>query len=554
VTVINTNIAALRAQAGSNAASSMTQTAMERLSTGKRINSAKDDAAGLAISSRMTSTVRGLAVAVRNANDGISLAQTAEGALSLVTNMLQRMKELAVQSSNGTLGDSERGALQNEASQLISQINDIAKTTNFNGINLLDGSNKDLKLQTGTNASDSVSIALTSTSARDLGLSGTKGVITSGRVAGSATAIAANGLQINGKDAFLTVKTINGADTAAQLAAAVNENSANSGVKATAFNSFTSKTLSEGAIAGSAVSINGKNVDGATTLQGFVDNINRGGLGVAATLNKDNTITLANTTGADITVADATTGDSMFTDGTYTGFVNLENGDGSPISLTSTSALQTALGVNSFDGTSYKGLTSATTGSAITAGNFKINGVTIGAVAGGGATVAAQETALLAAINAKSGDTGVIGSFQGDKLFLSGVDGGPVRVEGSDAATFGLAVQGGTKESAEASGSAKLDVSTQEAAAKSLTVIDKALDMVSAKRGDLGAIQNRLEVTVNNLSTTSINLQDARSRIEDADFSAETTNLAKSQILSQAATAMLAQANQNAQGVLSLLR
>jgi len=554
VTVINTNIAALRAQAGSNAASSMTQTAMERLSTGKRINSAKDDAAGLAISSRMTSTVRGLAVAVRNANDGISLAQTAEGALSLVTNMLQRMKELAVQSSNGTLGDSERGALQNEASQLISQINDIAKTTNFNGINLLDGSNKDLKLQTGTNASDSVSIALTSTSARDLGLSGTKGVITSGRVAGSATAIAANGLQINGKDAFLTVKTINGADTAAQLAAAVNENSANSGVKATAFNSFTSKTLSEGAIAGSAVSINGKNVDGATTLQGFVDNINRGGLGVAATLNKDNTITLANTTGADITVADATTGDSMFTDGTYTGFVNLENGDGSPISLTSTSALQTTLGVNSFDGTSYKGLTSAATTTAITAGNFKINGVTIDAVASGGATVAAQETALLAAINAKSSTTGVIGSFQGDKLFLSGVDGGPVRVEGSDAASFGLAVQGGTKESAEASGSAKLDVSTQEAAAKSLTVIDKALDMVSAKRGDLGAIQNRLEVTVNNLSTTSINLQDARSRIEDADFSAETTNLAKSQILSQAATAMLAQANQNAQGVLSLLR
>jgi flagellin len=554
VTVINTNIAALRAQAGTNAASMGTQTAMERLSTGKRINSAKDDAAGLAISSRMTSTVRGLAVAVRNANDGISLAQTAEGALGQVTNMLQRMKELAVQSANGTLGDSERGALQNESSQLISQINDIAKTTNFNGIKLLDGSTSDLKLQTGTNASDTVSIAMTGTSARDLGLSGSKGTVTSGRVAGSATAIAANALQINGKDAFSTVKTINGTDTAVQLAAAINENSANSGVKATAFNSFTSNALTEGAIAGSTIKINGDYVDGATSVQGFVDNINKGSYGVSATLNDDNTITLSNKTGADIVMVDESAGDSYFADGTYKGFVNLENSDGSAISLVSTAALQTAIGVNSFDGTSYKGLTSATTTTAITSGNFKINGVTIDAVAGGGATAAAQETALLTAINAKTASTGVIGSFQGDKLILSGVDGGQVRVEGSDAATFGLVAQGGTKESAAASSSAKLDISTQDSASKSLTVIDKALDLVSAKRGDLGAIQNRLEVTVNNLTTTSTNLQDARSRIEDADFSAETTNLAKSQVLSQAATAMLAQANQSAQSVLSLLR
>jgi len=187
VTVINTNIAALRAQAGSSAASAMTATAMERLSTGKRINSAKDDAAGLAISSRMTSTVRGLAVAVRNANDGISMAQTAEGALGQVTNMLQRMKELAVQSANGTLSDTDRGSLQNELSQLVSEVDNISKTTNFNGINLLDGSAKAINLQTGTNASDQVSIKMVNTSADSLGLNGYKveGEVTTGRVGAS---------------------------------------------------------------------------------------------------------------------------------------------------------------------------------------------------------------------------------------------------------------------------------------------------------------------------------------------------------------------------------
>jgi len=170
MTVINTNISALRAQSGSAAAESSLSKSMERLSTGKRINSAKDDAAGLAISQRMTANIRGMAVAIRNANDGISMAQTAEGALGEVTNILQRVRELTVQSANGTFSAGNRASLQAETDQLLAEINNIAKTANFNGLKLLDGSIKDLKLQTGVNAGDSVGISMANVSTNSLGL------------------------------------------------------------------------------------------------------------------------------------------------------------------------------------------------------------------------------------------------------------------------------------------------------------------------------------------------------------------------------------------------
>jgi flagellin len=161
MTVIGTNIAAMRAQAASQSASMQLQGSMERLSSGKRINSAKDDAAGLAISTKMTAQIRGLNAAARNANDGISLAQTAEGALGQISNIVQRIRELAVQSANGTVTNTDRLGLDNESRALIDQIDTIASTTNFNGVSLLDGSATTISIQTGINATDTVAINLT---------------------------------------------------------------------------------------------------------------------------------------------------------------------------------------------------------------------------------------------------------------------------------------------------------------------------------------------------------------------------------------------------------
>ncbi len=170
MTYIGTNIAALRSTNAINKASMALQTAMERLSTGKRINSSKDDAAGLAISSRMTSQVRGLTAAIRNSNDGISLAQTAEGAMGEVGNMLQRLRELAVQGANGTNSTSDGAAIQKEVTQLLGQIDDIASKTTFNGIKLVDGTASALKIQTGINSGDTVTLAISSLKTADLAI------------------------------------------------------------------------------------------------------------------------------------------------------------------------------------------------------------------------------------------------------------------------------------------------------------------------------------------------------------------------------------------------
>jgi flagellin len=545
MTVINTNISALRAQSGAAAAESSLSKAMERLSTGKRINSAKDDAAGLAISQRMTANIRGMAVAIRNANDGISMAQTAEGALGEVTNILQRIRELTVQSANGTFSAQDRSSLQAETNQLLAEVNNISKTANFNGLKLLDGSVTDLKLQTGVNAGDQVGISMVNVSSNALGLTsgGAPGQITTGRV-GAVSGLAVGDVTFNGVNALGSVPT---ADTAEALAAAINENSDKTGVKATASNNVTSAKITAESFAVGDITIGGVSVGAAASVEELVSNINRNDFGVTATLNSDKTITLSNTTGEAITVGGTAAGG--FTAGTYQGFVSLQSSDGSDIKVVGTnSTAATAIadvqlmGLNvAADGVSFSG--GAVSGSALAADALVINGVEIGA----SATASAADKA--AAINAASDNTGVEATVSGTSLILTSTNGGGVRVEGAGAADIGFVAQGGT-----ANMTSTLDISSQEAAVAALTVLDKAIDSIVSSRGDLGALQNRLESTVSNLTTTSTNLTEARSRIEDADFSAESTNLARSQVLSQAATAMLAQANQTQQNVLSLLR
>ncbi len=662
MTVIGSNIGSLRAANASTAANDSLKASMERLSTGKRINSAKDDAAGLAIASRMTSQIKTMAVAARNANDGISMAQTAEGALGEVTNMLQRMKELAGQAANGTLGASERKALQSEVGQLTAQINDIATKTNFNGINLLDGTVKAVTLQTGSQAGQTTSVSLTSTSATALGLNGyrVEGQATTGRI-NTATA-AVGDIQFNGKNALGSALTGAANTGAEEAAAAINANTGQTGVSAKAYNTLSGGPISAGGItatgsltikvgAGTAVDITGANG------QELVDKINRDVGGISAQLDSEGKIVLSNDTGKTITIGGSASGKAGFTAGDYGGFVALQSSTGEAIDIKraagGSAAALTALGLN--ETTANEGVKGSAVGATALAvtDDVKINGVAVGA---SNDASAASKAAAINAVSDKSGVTatattkatvsldsskiaaantlvingstvtlsdadgttgmsmsdvvknindagisglvassddkgnliltsstgnditlkdGTGGTSAGMVIGMKGDDGGAstgaiatgltlrgrvelksdtgaeIRVEGATAslAKVGISAQGG---SADTVGGA-LNVSTQANAAVAMNAIDKALDKVSSIRGDLGAVQNRLQVTVNNLTTTSSNLQEARSRIEDTDFSAESTALAKAQILGQASTAMLAQANQSQQGVLKLL-
>lgn len=453
MTVIGTNIASLRAANASKVASSSLQTAMERLSTGKRINSAKDDAAGLAIASRMTSQVKSMAVAIRNANDGISLAQTAEGALSEVTNMLQRMKELATQSSSGTLRDSDRTTLQAEVSQLVAEIGRVSETTNFNGVKLLDGSFGEVKLQTGINAGETISMKMVKTSTSELGLQAqVKGGVVN-------AALAAGDLVINGED----IGAVASVDAKA-VADAVNAKTATTGVKATAENEVTADvgSIASGdtlTIGSTAVTFT--NEDTASEVANRINQVLGSGSNIQASLTDDGKIKLTSKDGSNISLTD---GDGVLS--------NVKDAGGTAVTLSSTAS-----------------------------------------VLEGKVTLTAEPGKNIAITGAGEADAGF-----------------------SEATTSGISI------------------ATQGGASAAMAVIDAALDKISAGRGDLGAVQNRLESTVANLTTTTSNLAEARSRIEDADFSAETTALAKAQILSQASTAMLAQANQSQQGVLSLLR
>lgn len=662
MTVIGSNIGSLRAANASTAANDALKASMERLSTGKRINSAKDDAAGLAIASRMTSQIKTMAVAARNANDGISMAQTAEGALGEVTNMLQRMKELAGQAANGTLGSAERKSLQSEVSQLTAQINDISTKTNFNGINLLDGTVKAVTLQTGSQAGQTTSVSLASTSATALGLNGyrVEGQATTGRI-NLATA-AVGDIQFNGKNALGSALTGAANTGAEEAAAAINANTGQTGVSAKAYNTLSGGPIAAGGItatgsltikvgAGAAVDITGANG------QELVDKINRDVGGISAQLDSEGKIVLSNDTGKTITIGGSAAGKAGFTAGDYGGFVALQSSTGEAIdikrSATGAASALTALGLNeTTDSEGVKGTAVGATKLEVT-DDVKINGVAVGA---SNDASAASKAAAINAVSDKSGVTatattkatvsldsakivaantlvingstvtlsdadgttgmsmsdvvknindagisglvassddkgnliltsstgnditlkdGTGGTSAGMVIGMKGDDGGAstgaiatgltlrgrvelksdtgaeIRVEGTTAslAKVGISAQGG---SADTVGGA-LNVSTQANAAVAMNAIDKALDKVSSIRGDLGAVQNRLQVTVNNLTTTSSNLQEARSRIEDTDFSAESTALAKAQILGQASTAMLAQANQSQQGVLKLL-
>ena len=333
MTSINTNIAALVAQQSMANQTNKSEQAVERLSSGLRINSASDDAAGSAIASKMESQVRSLTVAIRNSHDAISMTQTAEGALGEMENILQRVRELSVQAGNSTLSAADRTAIQSEVTALTAEMDDIAKTTNFNGVSLLNGSNKDVTFQTGINATDFLKVELENASTQSLGLTGgSSGVtkLTSERIgADDKSGVAVTDIKINGQN-FLsaTLATLaTSTEAAGAVADAINLNTGVHGAVATAFNEVTSSVTASFAQT-ATFTVNGETIAIATSREALVADINLQANGVQAKLNSDTSITLFNDDGGEIIVGSAAGALSVgLVAATYEGYITLENID-----------------------------------------------------------------------------------------------------------------------------------------------------------------------------------------------------------------------------------
>lgn len=591
--VIGTNVASLNAQRQLMNSGSALDRATERLSSGNRINSAKDDAAGLAISNRMTSQVRGLDQAIRNANDGVSLIQTAEGALQESTNILQRMRELSVQSANGIYSDADRKTLQAEVKQLQAELTRISETTTFNGQKLLDGSMGTKQLQVGAQANQTIGVSIGSFSANKLG--GSSGDLVGAEADDLAAlvgiTVADHDIQINGKS--LTEIDIADADTVNKVLTILNGDLNTVGVNASTVSEYSADKVGSGVlVAGTdklviAVKDGDGNdqsleITGTNSMKEVVDKINgaAGGI-VQASLNDEGKLVLSSQNAESISVTDAN--DKVGGDGSAafsvvfdslpgnTNGVKITIGDESADADDAATAL-TAAGFNAHttDG-SIRGDDVAV--QALNKGDLIINGVEIGPISAGVAEASVagsteeyeQAVNVINAINAKSAETGVIayastsdGAATEIKISLKSVDGSEVSVKfGANADETEVAAATGLvqRNATEGAGSvASIDISTEAGAQKAIGIIDKALEQVNATRADLGAANNRLDFTVSNLANISEKTAASRSRITDTDFAAETASLSRSQVLQQAATAMLAQSNARPQQVLSLLQ
>ena len=484
---INTNLNSITAQRNLGMNQASLSTSIQRLSSGLRINSAKDDAAGLAISERFSSQIRGLNQAVRNANDGISLSQTAEGALKASSDILQRVRELAVQSANATNSATDRQAIQAEVGQLVGEMDRISQTTEFNGSKLLDGSFGTQQFQVGANANQTITAA---TANLRTSVYGNNQVLAAGGAgtlaAAGANSTTAGSVAINGALGSATV-TIAVNSTAKANADLINVQKGNTGVSATARNDLSLAFAATGSYAitlqsdnttAQAISFTVTATGTSDGLSAAVSAINEqtSKTGVTAALNAGGTaVVLTNATGNDISVSDTTVAN---------------------------------------------------------AGNVTVQKLdSAGSASGGTSVLTADVTAATATV------VGYI-TLDSEKTFSTDVT-----------TSNAFADVGSTLKKV-----SDLDVTTFAKATDALKTVDSALAFISGARAKLGALQSRFETTIANLQVTSENLSASRSRIVDADFAEETANLSRAQILQQAGTAMVAQANQLPQGVLALLR
>ena len=494
MTAINTNIGAIQAQSNMGRVSEEYNQAMTRLSSGKRINAAKDDAAGMAIGEKMTAQIRGLNQAVRNATDAKSLVDTTEGAHVEVSNMLQRMRELSVQSANDTNTAADRNNIMAEANQLITEVNRVAETTTFNGMNILDGSFTGKQFQIGADSGQSLNVNVDSAAATDIGAHTFK---TDVQITAAGTPTDSN---INSTATTYTVSGSEGAEdltvdagaSARDLAEEINGVTAATGVEATAttkaglsLSAADTISFSLGNENGEQVSIGDVVVTDASDLRSVRDAVNAvsGRTGISATMGDTN---------AEVILTD-------------------QNGDD--------------IGIENF--------TSGGTDKTLTVETLQADG---SAKAAGSTSTAVDDGNTAAYV------TGQV-EMTSTKAFVVTADNNTARE------TF---VQ--TDGSSELETVADIDLSTAQGAADAIKVLDSALQKISQSRSDLGAVSNRLDSTISNLTNISTNVEAARSGIMDADFAKESTDLARGQILQQAATSMLAQANSSQQNVLSLIR
>jgi len=706
--IINTNIASINAQRNLANSQAQGQTALERLSSGLRINSASDDAAGLAISTRFSSQTRGLDVAIRNANDGVSLAQTAEGALGSMTENLQRIRDLALQSANATNSRADRESLNEEVQQLKKEIGRVSEQTNFNGTKLLDGSFEAAFFQIGANRGETVDVNISGSTLDTLGAAATDGITSSPSaepMQGGDLVI--NGFSVPGSQAQSDATSFDGNNASAiAKAAAVNERTEQSGVEA---------VVNETAVTGSAVTavqtdpatitLNGVEIElpsgDGNDLEGFLsavaEKINKssGQTGVEASFGGDPAtgLELRAEDGRNITITgeeddtaelfglptttepDGTASDTR----TYTGTYTLISQDGREIRLDSDGDISRAgFQIGTFSGTNSGAVGNVVSGDAMESGDITINGVPIGkslesadsaspsasdrassAIAKAdainrssdatgvtakanptflngaelnqddavdasfqinGTTIsvsipeaassAERQRAVVDAVNARSGQTGVtaegytvdgadtfrltaddgrnvvVSNFaatdqDGDPLdpdalgfeadaanLLDGTD--PLQVARSSVALESAGrIEIGTLTGNNASSGFEIgnygsnesgqlmrdvDITTVEGANAAISAVDNALDQVNRQRATLGAIQNRFESTIENQQIASENLTGANSRIRDADFAAETAELSRTQVLQQAGLSILGQANAQPQQVLQLLQ
>ena len=564
--VVNTNVMSLNAQRQLGKSQSTQNEAMERLSSGLRINSAKDDAAGLAISTGMQSQIKGINQAVRNANDGVSMAQTAEGSMDEMTNILQRMRELSVQSANDTNSADNRASIQKEVDQLSSELDRIAETTEFNGTKLLNGTAGETTLQIGANSGQTLSFSIDSVTTNDLGLNGdlNKGDLNGGRVTGD---IGKDEIDINGVG--IGAATAITGNSALANANAINEKTAETGVTANVYNvvhgtgtdTSTGKEAT-GITEGLEITIGGADAVtlGATSsMSNLVSTINRDVEGVTASLDEQGGLLLTNDTGEDIKVDGGSLATIGLTDDTYKGNVSLTSADGSPISINDhdkpgegANTIKTGFLQSNGADTISTGSGATTAGGITAADKVQINGVDLVA------SSSTDMTSVAAAVNKLTEQTGVTATIDGSGLTFSTADGSAVEITSNaggevleKAALTKLGMGSGM--GGKVVDSLGTNVATAAGATNTIDLIDSALSQISESRAGLGAIQNRLGSTISNLENVSQNLSASNSRIQDADFASETSKMSKAQILQQAGTSMLSQANASAQSVLSLL-
>ena len=586
---VNTNITSLSVQKNLNKAGDALSTSMTRLSSGLKINSAKDDAAGMQIANRLTSQVKGMTVAIANANNGTSIAQTAEGAMQESTNILQRLRELALQSANGDKSDADRASLQQEFTAKSGELTRIAQTTTFGGRNLLDGSFQNVAFQIGSDANQTISFGMS-----DLSATGLKGTYSEAKVDGTTTALSAsvtgNAVVLPGGTPAKTTTTpytSTGSAAWGTIPAGGETLTINSqavpltaGMSLTAAISAINSTANVGVVASddgtgklqlssaAAITVTGGTansgfaapvvVAGATTttpaVAGKLDakaEINVNGQNIALAVGDDMAAIAVkiNAATADVAGPPVVPGTGVKATVSTEGRLELTSADGKAIKLGN----GTGVAANGGAGALAKlGLSAGTTEAKLGAAtSVSLNGTEVKFTAG--STMAD----IVSSINSAS--TGVTASKNADNT-LNLFSTKDITVADGSAGT-GLATLGLTTAAAATTGAVKMDTTVADlsilnaaSAQQTIQALEGAIQQVDSQRSQLGAVQNRFDSTVANLQSITENSTAARSRVQDADFASEAAELTKQQTLQQASTAILSQANQLGSAVLKLLQ